>query len=149
MTATAHAIIGIVIAAKVGDPAIAIPIAIASHIVADAIPHWDMATSRKQKGKAKVMQDATADVILGFTLSFVLLKLLFPHVDVLYAFIIIIAAQSLDWIMTPYYFWKIDFPPFVWAYKFQKKIEHRLDKPWGIITQVVPLTLLLLWAKFF
>ncbi len=149
MTATAHAIIGIVIAAKVGDPAIAIPIAIASHIVADAIPHWDMATSRKQKGKAKVMQDATADVILGFTLSFVLLKLLFPHVDVLYAFIIIIAAQSLDWIMTPYYFWKIDFLPFVWAYKFQKKIEHRLDKPWGIITQVVPLTLLLLWAKFF
>lgn len=39
MTATAHAIIGTVIAAKVGNPVLAVPIALASHIIADAIPH--------------------------------------------------------------------------------------------------------------
>ena len=49
MTATTHALIGTIIAAKIGNPALAIPIAIASHIAADAIPHWDTATNRKKK----------------------------------------------------------------------------------------------------
>lgn len=149
MTATGHAVIGTVIAAKIGNPALAIPIAVASHLVADAIPHWDMATSRVQKGKERVLQDALADVVLGFTLSFIIIKLFFPYVSLFYAFAVIIAAQSLDWVMAPFYFWKINFAPFVWAYKFQKKIEHRLNKPWGIINQIVILIALVVLAKIF
>lgn len=147
MTATAHAVIGTVIAAKIGNPALAIPIAIASHAVADAIPHWDPGTNGKEKGKQRVLQDAAVDVILGFILSFTIIKLLFPYVDLSYAFLLIIAAQGLDWLMVPFYFLGIKFPPSIWAYKFQKKIERRLDKPWGIINQVAIIALLVFLAK--
>ena len=147
MTATGHAIIGTVIAAKIGNPALAIPIAIASHIAADAGPHWDPATNRKEKGKTRVMEEAAIDVLTGFLLSFVILELLFPYVNLVYAFVIIIAAQSLDWLMSPYYFFGVEiFKPF---YKFQKLFDKKLDKPWGIISQVAILLLLVTLAKIF
>ena len=69
MTATGHAIIGTVIAAKVGNPALAIPLAIASHFIADAIPHWDIATHRKEKTKSNLILEAFSDVLLGFVLT--------------------------------------------------------------------------------
>lgn len=149
MTATGHAIIGTVIAAKIGNPTLAIPIAIASHAVADAIPHWDTATHRKEKGKTRVLKEAALDVLFGFLLSFIILELLFPYVSLSYAFVVIIASQALDWLMAPYYFWNLKFAPFVWAYEFQKSIERRLDKPWGIINQLILLILLVALAKIF
>ena len=78
MTATGHAIIGTVIAAKVADPGLAIPLAIASHFVADAIPHWDIATNRKEKTRGTLILEAFSDVLLGFVLSFLILVFLFP-----------------------------------------------------------------------
>lgn len=149
MTATGHAIIGTVIAAKIGNPALAIPIAIASHIIADTIPHWDVATNAREKSRQKVLQEAFLDVIFGFLISFLLVKFLFTGLDIGYALLIITASQLLDWLMGPFYFWKIKFAPFVWAYKFQKKIEHRQKEPWGIINQVAILALLVALAKIF
>ncbi len=149
MTATGHAVIGTVIAAKIGNPALAIPLAIASHALADSFPHWDPATNRKDKGIKQVTREAFFDVVLGFALSYILIQLLFPQVNIFYAFTIIIASQLLDWIAAPYYFFKIKFAPFVWSYKFQKKIEHRLDKPWGIINQIAIIALLVVLAKIF
>lgn len=40
MTATNHVLTGAVIAAVVGSPAVAIPLAFASHFILDAIPHF-------------------------------------------------------------------------------------------------------------
>ena len=60
MTATGHAIIGTVIAVKIGNPALAVPLAIASHIAADAFPHWDEGTNSKKK----VRKDLSAKVLL-------------------------------------------------------------------------------------
>lgn len=36
-----HVIVGVAIATKVGDPALAIPLSFASHFVLDRIPHWN------------------------------------------------------------------------------------------------------------
>lgn len=149
MTATGHAIIGTVIAAKIGNPALAIPLAIASHVAADAFPHWDPATNRKEKGIKRVTREAVLDVVIGFGISYLLIQLFFPQVNLFYAFAIIIAAQLLDWITAPYYFLHFKFPVFVWAYKFQKSIENKLDKPWGIINQVAILAILVILAKLF
>jgi len=149
MTATGHAVIGTVIAAKIGNPALAIPIAIVSHIIADTIPHWDPATNRKAKGIERVKKEAIADVILGFILGYLLIQFVFPQTNIFYAFTIIIAAQLLDWATAPYYFLKIKFAPFIWSYRFQKSIEHKLDAPWGIINQVAVLALLVILAKLF
>lgn len=135
MTATSHAIIGTIIAVKIGNPALAIPIAIASHVAADAIPHWDTATNRRKKSFKRLFIHSAIDVILGFVLSYLLIILFFPTVNLAYAFLVIIASQFLDWATAPYYFFKIK--AFKWAYSFQKLFDRDMDLPWGLVIQVV------------
>jgi len=145
MTATAHAVIGTVIAAKVGNPALAIPLAVASHIAADAFPHLDVATHRSDLSWRGLITRSVIDVLLGFILSFLILYFLFPQTDYVYAFVIIIASQSFDWLTAPWYFFHIKiFKPF---YKFQKSFQNEIDVPWGIIGQVAAVSGLVILAK--
>ena len=144
MTATSHALIGTVIAAKIGNPALAIPLAVATHIIADAIPHWDTATNGK--GNKRMLYNTVSDVVLGFILSYLLIYFLFPSTDLAYALLIIIMAQLFDWLMMPYYFFGIEKPFFKTIYKFQKLFDHKLDKPWGIITQITTVLVVIIIA---
>lgn len=136
MTATGHAIIGTVIAAKIGNPAIAIPVALASHFAADIFPHWDAGTNGKHKSKRQLLFEAAGDVLVGFALSYAVLAIFFPATDLVYAFIMIIVAQLPDWATAPYYVFGFNRQPFRAFYKFQSNFNTKLDKPWGIITQV-------------
>jgi hypothetical protein len=147
MTATSHAIIGTIIAAKIGNPALAIPIAIASHIVADAIPHWDTATNKSKKTFRRMFTDSFIDVVLGFVLSYLLIIFLFPATNLAYAVLIIFASQLLDWATALYYFFHIQALKFV--YSFQKLFNHDLDLPWGLVTQIIPVLTLVVLAKLF
>ncbi|RJQ37278.1 hypothetical protein C4559_03855 [Candidatus Microgenomates bacterium] len=149
MTATGHAILGTIIAAKVGNPALAIPIALASHVAADLFPHWDVGTNASKKKIKNLWICASIDVLLGFLISFSILFFLFPQTDLFYAFLIIIVSQSFDWITAPYYFLKLNIPPFSWMYKLQKTFDNPLDKPWGIINQAGILFLITALAKIF
>ena len=149
MTATAHAVLGTVIAVKVGNPALAVPLAIASHIAADMFPHWDTATNISRKGKRRAIIDSFIDLIFGFLISYAIVIFLFPQTSLFYVLLLILASQSLDWLMLPYYFLNINFPLFKWAYKFQKSFNHNLDKPWGIINQIAVLMLIVILAKVF
>jgi hypothetical protein len=149
MTATGHALIGTVIAAKIGNPALAIPIALGSHFLADALPHWDTGTNREKKSKTRFVVESTIDLLLGFILSWVLIVLLFPSTNLLYAFIIIIVSQLPDWLTAPYLFLDWKFPPFTWIYELQKKFDTEKQLPWGFINQVVVVVGLILLAKIF
>ncbi len=147
MTATGHAIIGTIIAAKIGNPALAVPIAIVSHIAADAFPHWDTATNIAKKGNRRVIVESFFDLILGFALSYLMIVFLFPKTNLSYALFIILVSQGLDWLMVPYRLFNINFPLFRWTYKFQKLFDNSLDAPWGIIIQVAVLVLVVGIAK--
>lgn len=147
MTATSHAVIGTIIATKIGNPVLAIPIAIASHFLADIVPHWDTGTNHKEKNTTRFIIESFIDVTFSFILSFILINLFFPTTSISYAFFIIIISQLPDWITAPYLFFKVKIPLFVWTYHFQRKFNNRLDKPWGIITQVAVLILLIIIAK--
>lgn len=149
MTATGHALIGTVIAAKVGNPIAAIPIAIASHFLADALPHWDTGYHRKTKTKRKFLIESALDVFLGFALSFVVVKFLFPSTNLLYTFVIIIMAQLPDWLTAPYLFFNIKIVPFCWFYKMQKVFDSRLGLPWGFINQAAVVIAIIALGKFF
>ncbi|MEK7559449.1 MAG: hypothetical protein AAB521_04025 [Patescibacteria group bacterium] len=146
MTATGHAIIGTVIAAKVGNPALAIPIALASHIAADLFPHWDEGTNGN-KTKQTIALQAVFDVLFGFGISYLIIFFLFPQTSLVYVFIMIITAQAFDWLTAPYYLFGIK--PFKIFYKFQKLFDNEMKAPWGIINQVAILTLLVILAKVF
>jgi len=147
MTATGHAVIGVAIAAVFPNPVVAIPIALLSHIAADAFPHWDAGTNRSKKPGERFVREAFLDLGLSYAITFVLITFLFPETSLAYAYVIVIAAQFLDWASAPYVFLKITRPPFFyWVYKFQKKFDNRLDKPWGIIGQISILVFLILIA---
>lgn len=149
MTATGHAILGTVIAAKIGNPALAIPLALLSHIAADAFPHWDTATNFLKKSKGRLFSDSVIDVLISLVVPIVLVATLFQGTSILYTYLIVFMAQLFDWATAPYYFFNINLPPFTWAYDFQKLFDNRLDKPWGIINQVSILLLILLLARIY
>lgn len=149
MTATGHAIIGTVIAAKVANPVIAIPIAIASHFLADAFPHWDTGYHRKQKTKRKFLVESAIDVGLGFLISYGLIVLFFPQTSLTYAFLMVIMAQLPDWLTAPYLFLDVKFAPFCWFYDFQKKFDSRLGLPWGFINQAAALLAIVFVGRYF
>lgn len=135
MTATSHALIGTVIAAKIGNPALAIPLAIASHIAADMVPHWDELLYRKEKGIKRVLIDSAVDGLLALSLSYSLIVFLFPKTDLLYWFVIIFFSELPDLLLFPYLIFEIKV--FKWAYDLGKATNRELDKPWGVITQVL------------
>ncbi len=148
MTATGHAVIGTVIAVTVSNPVLAIPLAVASHVAADLFPHWDPGTNRNKKSDERFFKDGLIDVSMSFIITFLLINFVFPQVDLIYAYLIVFAAQFFDWASSPYMFFNIKNPPiFHWFYKFQKTFDNRLDKPWGIIGQVAVLVGLVVFAK--
>ena len=149
MTATGHALIGTVIAAKIGNPALAIPIALGSHFLADAIPHWDTGFNRRQKTKTKFFLESLADLVLSFVLSWGLIVWLFPATNLLYAFVIIIVSQFPDWLTVPYLFFDLNFPPFSSIHDFQKRFDTHLGLPWGVINQVAVVGGLIILARIF
>jgi hypothetical protein len=149
MTATGHALIGTVIAAKIGNPALAVPIAIASHFAADALPHWDTGYHRTHKSKRKFFLQSGLDVLIGFVLSYFLINLFFPATNLTYAFFIILMAQLPDWLTAPYLFFNVKFTPFLWIYKLQKVFDRSLGLPWGFINQLAVVILIIFLARFF
>ena len=147
MTATSHAIIGAVIAAKISNPFLAIPIAVLSHIAADVFPHWDTGTHKPNKSRNRFFLETFIDVTIGFLLSYVVLQFLAPSTNLIYAFIVILAAQAFDWGSAPFHFFNMHYPPFSTIYNFQKMFDNRLDKPLGIIGQVAILIFIIIMAK--
>lgn len=148
MTATSHAIVGVIIAAKIPDPVIAIPLALGSHIILDLIPHWDAGTHFHKKTGHQLFQEAALDVCIGYITAYTILFLFFPNTNFIYAFWMIFAAQFLDYLPTPYYMFHVKNKLFKFFFDFSDKINSRLDKPWGILTQVVFLASIFIIAKF-
>jgi len=78
MLELAHAITGGVIAFKVANPRLALPLAFVSHFIIDFFPHWNphLSTEKKklgaitQKSKFLVIIDCLAGLILGLSIAF-------------------------------------------------------------------------------
>lgn len=143
MTATAHALIGASIAAKLTNPIIGIPLAILSHFAADLVPHWDAGTNHKEKSLIRLKLEATADVLLGFVLAYLIF---WRFVEPTYLFVMIIAAQLPDWLEAPSWMFGIKVPPFTWLDYLGHKLQSRMQLPWGLVTQVVVVGILIYLA---
>ena len=141
MTATAHALIGASLAVKIANPLLGIPLAIASHFLVDLIPHWDAGTNHKKKSQVRLIAEAALDVLLGFSLAFLIFR---NQVDLRYLFIMVIAAQLPDWLEAPSFMLGIKIPPFSWMDWIGHKIQSRIQLPWGLLTQIAIVGLALL-----
>ncbi len=134
MTATAHALVGGVVASSVQNPALGIALSAISHPLLDLVPHWDFGINWRKKPKTKLFLEAVGDLAFGVTLSYFLFG---QNVNFWYFLACIFVSEVWDMLEAPYWFLKWRFPPLSWVYQIQSRMQGRAKLPWGIITQVV------------
>jgi hypothetical protein len=68
-----HALTGAVIGLAIGKPAVAVPLALASHFICDIIPHYDLQQPDRQKLKSRFFQNLLViDILLCLSLVTIL-----------------------------------------------------------------------------
>lgn len=143
MTATAHSLAGASIGKIVPNPVLAIPLAILSNLLMDLVPHWDTGTNWRNRPRAITFFATGIDVVLGLFLSFLVFG---KTTNSLYLISVVFAATLPDWLEAPYLFFGWNFPPFSWLYQFQSKFHAKNGLPGGIISQILVVFPLLLFA---
>ena len=145
MTATAHALIGGAIAASTSEnPALGISLAAISHPLLDMIPHWDFGLGWRNKSKLRLFLQAFGDLLFGIIITFLIFG---KTTDPLYLFICILISESWDILQAPYWLFGWKFFPFSTFYNFQHVINKKAKLPWGILTQAVTVTGVVLFLR--
>lgn len=152
MTATGHALVAALIVAKFPNPYIALPASLISHFALDLIPHWDTGLHHREKTRNAMLLESGMDVAVGFFSSYILYHSILGGSEYMLFFASVIASQLPDWITAPYLILKSHQENIISRlsksmYKVQHHVNSRLDKPWGIVTQVV--TVLALYVILF
>ena len=154
MTATAHALVAGAIARAVPNPYLAIPLAITSHFIMDAIPHWDIGADWRKRSKTVTGALAISETVLGITLAYFLFR---GKVETPLLLSTIVASELPDWLEAPWYIFfarrTVDAPKkhashaerfFFWLYKTVNLRHAKAPLPWGIISQVIVVAAVLL-----
>ena len=142
MTSISHALIGAAIAARLPHPAGAATLALLTHFLCDAIPHWDLGTNWRLRPRIITGSLAIAETLVALVGTYIIFARFVPNQTVL--FIAILASLAPDWLEAPYYFLMPHAPKFFYyMYKIQSLVHERLDAPWGVVTQVAVVGLFL------
>lgn len=141
MTATAHALVGGAIAASIPDPALSLPLIAISHPLMDLIPHWDVGFNWRKTPKLRLFRDCVIDFSLGLVLSYLLFG---QHISLWYFLAAIFVSEMWDIFEAPYWFFKWRFPPFSWIYEFGHRIQSKARPPFGIITQIATVVVVMI-----
>lgn len=138
MTATAHAIVGTLIAVRFTDPLVSLPLALGTHYLFDLVPHWDSGTNRKEKSEKKFLTEAIIDGSIAVLVSFLIYHYVFGLNDYFYLYLVVLFSLLPDIVtMTTRFILKIKNPLWNWNNRLQSKINQRLNLPWGILTQLI------------
>lgn len=78
MLSIAHGTTGALIASKIPNPLISIPLCLAAHYIEDYIPHWDMGQGLTKKTKSKKAA-FLEELFIDFPLSIVLVFFFFQY----------------------------------------------------------------------
>lgn len=144
MTATAHALVGGALAAAIPNPALGISLALLSHPFLDMIPHWDEGWGWRKKEKIRLFAECTIDLSAGVLLTYMLFG---GNVNIWYLLAAIFASISWDVLEAPYLILNWKFAPFNFFYKIQHHIQGKAALPWGIVTQVVTVALVVFFLN--
>lgn len=102
MTATNHALTGALIGLVVANPAIAIPVAFASHFVCDSLPHFGLTGKDALRSKTFIWM-----LVIDALLCVLLVATLF-------------SSQSIHWLLASICAFTAASPDFMWIPKFQR-----------------------------
>lgn len=154
MTATAHALVSGAIYKAIPNPALAIPLALASHFIMDGVPHWDLGTNWRSRSKMSTGGLAIFETVLGITVAYFIFQGKGNGIPLLAT---ICAGELPDWMEAPWYiffanknkpapgknadFWeKLTFK----IYQVENVFHTKADFPFGLYTQVATVAFFLL-----
>lgn len=145
-----HVAVGAAIAIKVTNPALAIPLAFASHFVLDQIPHWNphFYTETQKYGKPKKESTIFALVDVGTALVFGSAIAFFALPDIQKAVIILLASFVSvlpDLVKSPYFFLKVRADLLTKYIKFERSLQADTNFALGMLTQILVITASLWW----
>lgn len=153
MLETPHALLGAAIAVKLGNPALSIPIAFASHFVLERVPHWNPHLNYETEKYGKPTKKSTAIVIIDSSLALGLGSAIafsqFPNITMVIGTLLSSFAAVLpDLIEAPYFFLNIRNNKYIkrWI-KFQKSIQIDAPPFLGLLTQTLTIAAIFLWLK--
>ncbi len=157
MTATAHALVSAAIARAVPNPYLAIPLAITSHFIMDAVPHWDIGTDWRSRSKTMTGALAIGETVFGITLAYFLFR---GKVETPLLLSCIIAGELPDWLEAPWYIFfaknkhtGVSKKAGFWEslsyriYHRENMVHSKTDLPFGLITQVIAVAFFLLLLR--
>ncbi len=125
MTVTSHSLVGMLIAGKIPNPYISVPLSLVSHFAIDYIPHWDSGCNWRKKSRARLILESILDFSLGIGLSLAIFIYFLHKEDYANLFLCILAAQLPDWFVVPSLLYNLNFPPFSWIKAIQKKFHNK------------------------
>lgn len=144
MLSIAHAPTGALIASKIPNPLISIPLVLAAHYFEDSIPHWDVGTGmgNKKDGKHKaLLQELFIDLPSSFVIVFLFFQ--YGHATIVWqAWLGWFFALLPDFLDAPAWFFKVKFSPLTYLSKLHDKVHHSTpNKFLGLLPQVIVIAL--------
>lgn len=140
MLSIAHATTGALIAAKIHNPLISIPLIFISHYLEDAVPHWDVGqglTKKLKRKKSAFLQE----LIIDLPASAILVYLFFQHGQTsinYYAWFGWFVGLLPDFLEFPHLFLNWHFFPIEQLAKLHKYFHNSIpDKVRGLIPQAL------------
>lgn len=146
MLSITHGATGALIASKIPNPLISIPLVLISHYAEDRVPHWDVGQGLSDWKKSR-RSAFLHELFFDFPLS------------ILFIYIFFQAGRSLDWqvwfgwfvgllpdfLEFPYLFLNMRFAPLKQLAKLHTFIHHSTaNKFWGLLPQILIILLVIL-----
>lgn len=147
-----HTVVGAAIATKVGNPALSLPLALASHFALDLLPHWNPHLNTQLKKFGKITEATKtlilADVIISLVVGMLIAARALPDTT---AFSIIILGAFMgvlpDFYEAPYFFLRAKYPFVEKLIRFQKSIQNDVPVSLGLVSQVLILAAAFWWIQ--
>jgi len=145
-----HAVVGATIALKIGNPALSLPLALASHFILDLVPHWNPHLNQEVKKYGKITDSTKAiiisDVAASLAAGTFIATTVLPNTT---HFIVIILGAFLavlpDVAEAPYFFWGSKNKFLTKLIAFQSSLQLNVPVVPGLISQALVLTAAFWW----
>jgi hypothetical protein len=147
---TPHVAVGAAIATKIPNPLISIPLALASHIVLDRIPHWNphfyTETQKYGHPKKESIVFSIADVALSVGLGLYVASRALPDQGHFWTILLAsFAAVAPDVVKGPYFFLKNRSKLLKDWVHFERSIQVETNFAFGMLSQAAVVIASLLW----
>lgn len=144
-----HTIVGATIATKIGNPLLALPLALISNLLVDLLPHWNPHIYTEMNHDGKVSQKSKKIIIIDSSLALIVGVLLATrfYPDLVKMAIILAGcflAVFFDVLEAPYFFLGSKNKYILKLISFQRRLQCNVSPIPGLLSQVVLILVCLL-----